>query len=151
MKRLLGTAENIEILNRPKEDMPDDNPVVFYDIDKELYIDLSDVKAERNTSYSFALTVNQGGWFKVTVTAASNQGELAQVPLTIFSMGTASGTLTWNGTKGVPQQRSTEIPMFSRFTTIRLYFAQNGLELRSIDFELVKAADDISVAFVAGD
>lgn len=151
MKRLLGTAENIEMLNRPKEDLPDDAPVVFYEIDRELHIDLSDVEARKNTSYSFALTVNQGGWFRVTVTAASNQGELAQIPLTIFSMGTASGTLTWNGTNGVPQKRSTDIPMFSRFTTIRLYFAQNGLELKSIDFELVKAADDISVAFVVGD
>ena len=73
------------------------------------------------------------------MTASSQQSELAQIPLTIFAMGTASGTLTWNGTGGALVTHSTKIPMFSRFTTMRLYFAQSGLDLISIDFR--KAGD----------
>ena len=84
----------------------------------------------------------------VTVTASSEQGELAQIPLTLFVMSTASGTFTWNGTGGKPVSYSKEIPMFSRFTAVRLYFAQNGLDLHSIEFKLTKTAEDInSVAF----
>ena len=62
-------------------------------------------------------------------------------------MGTASGTLTWNGTEGKPVSISCEIPMFSKYTAIRLYFAQNGLELHSIRFELTKQVDNMDIAF----
>ncbi|MDE5936358.1 MAG: hypothetical protein K2G83_03020 [Ruminococcus sp.] len=68
--------------------------------------------------------------------ASSTEGYLAQIPLTVFAMGTADGTFTWNGTGGKPVSYSKEIPMFSHFTTIRLYFAQNGLDLISISFEI---------------
>ena len=53
-------------------------------------------------------------------------------------MGTASGTFTWNGTNGEPVSFiKDEMPMFSRFTTLRLYFAQNGLKMHSISFKLI--------------
>ena len=83
----------------------------------------------------------------MTITASSEQGELAQMPLTVFAMGTPSGTYTWNGTGGKPVAITKEIPFFSRFTAVRLYFAQNGLDLISIDFKLVREAEDISIAF----
>ena len=41
--------------------------------------------------------------------------------------------------------------MFSRFSAIRLYFAQNGLKLHSIEFELEKAEDNIELAFASED
>ena len=38
--------------------------------------------------------------------------------------------------------------MFSRFTAIRLYFAQNGLDLKSIEFKLTREAQSLEeVAF----
>lgn len=133
--RTINAADTVEIVNRPDDEGDSDEPVVFYDLNKRLTLDLSEVKAVKGTNYSFALTVNDPGWFKVTVTASSTQSELAQIPLTIFAMGTASGTLTWNGTGGKPVSYSAKIPMFSHFTAMRLYFAQNGLDLISIDFE----------------
>ncbi|MDE5563932.1 MAG: hypothetical protein K2I93_02155, partial [Oscillospiraceae bacterium] len=72
-----------------------------------------------------------------TLTASSKQSELAQIPVTLFSMGTASGTFTWNGTGGKPVSFTKKLPMFSRFTTMRLYFAQSGLSMQSIRFELL--------------
>lgn len=148
MKRLCGEEETVEIINRPEDENADDSPVVFYEVDTEFKLDLSEVKAEKGSNYSFALIVNNAGWYDVTVTASSEQGELAQIPLTLFVMSTASGTFTWNGTGGKPVSYSKEIPMFSRFTAVRLYFAQNGLDLHSIEFKLTKTAEDInSVAF----
>ena len=133
-RRSIGEADTVTIEGRPAEECGKDEPVVFYDLRDGLSIDLSGVKSVRDTNYSFALTVTDTGWYEVSVTASSEQSELAQIPLTIFSMGTASGTLTWNGTGGALVTHSARIPMFSRYTTMRLYFAQNGLDLVSIDF-----------------
>lgn len=149
MKRLIGINDTVEIINRPSDAEESDAPVVWYDIENDLTIDLSDVECIKGTNHSFALKASKGGWFKITVTASSEASELAQIPLTLFLMGTASGTLTWNGTGGKPVSMSTEAPMFSRFTAVRLYFAQNGLKLHSISFKLVRAAEDMNVAFVA--
>jgi beta-glucosidase len=66
-------------------------------------------------------------------------------------MGTPCGTLTWNGTEGKPVPLSFTLPIFSRFTAVRLYFAQSGLDLHSIEFELEKEEDDMDLAFVSED
>ncbi|MBR1744129.1 MAG: fibronectin type III-like domain-contianing protein, partial [Lachnospiraceae bacterium] len=136
MKRLVGEDDQIEIENRPKDEVDDGKPVIFYDLEKELTIPLTEISTEKGTSYSFALTVNETGWFEVTVAASAEGGSLAQIPLTIFSMGTASGTFTWNGTEGEVVSFTKELPLFSRFTTIKLYFAQSGLHMEHIRFRL---------------
>ena len=134
-RRSIGECDTVEIINRPDDDMPSDEPVVFYEIDENFTLDLNGVKSEKGKNFSFALTVNKPGWYKVTVTASSEQSELAQIPLTIFTMGTANAMFTWNGTGGKPVSFTKEIPFFSHFTAVRFYFAQNGLDFISINFE----------------
>lgn len=148
MERLCDEEETIEIINRPDDSAESDNPVIFYELNGNLKLDLSEFKAEKGTNYSFALTVENSGYYEVTITASSTQSEVAQIPVTLFVMGTASGTFTWNGTNGQPVSYSKEIPMFSRFTAIRLYFAQNGLDIRSIEFKFIRPAKSLEeVAF----
>lgn len=136
LKRLMGIADEIEIINRSEDDMPSDKPVDYHEVDDNFTLDLSGIKSEKGKDYSFGLIVNKPAYYKMTVTASSMQSELAQIPLTVFTMGTASASLTWNGTNGKPVSFSKEIPMFSHFTAVRLYFAQNGLDLISISFEI---------------
>lgn len=136
LKRLMGIADEIEIINRSAEDMPSDKPVEYHEFDSNFTLDLSGIRSEKGKDYSFGLIVNKPAYYKMTVTASSMQSELAQVPLTVFTMGTASASFTWNGTDGKPVSFSKEIPMFSHFTAVRLYFAQNGLDLISISFEI---------------
>ena len=138
MKRLTGEEETVTIINRPKEDSTDNDSFIFYDINRELTIPLNDICTDRGTSYSFGLRVHNFSYYKVTLTASSNQGQLAQIPVTLFSLGNASGTFTWNGTGGKPVSIEKEIPMFSPFTSIRLYFAQSGLKMHSIRFEITE-------------
>ena len=148
MDRLIGTEELVEIINRPDGDTENDTPVVFYELDGNLTLDLTDVKAEKGGHHSFVLTVSKAGFYEVKITASSEQSETAQIPVTLFVMGTASGTFTWNGTDGKPVSYSTEIPVFSRFTNVRLYFAQNGLDLKSIEFNIVREVENLAeVAF----
>jgi len=148
MKRLNGSAYEIEIINRPDDDEQSKEPVKFYELDDELTIDLTGVKSVRGQNYSFALTVNKQGWYNAVLTASSEQSELAQIPVTMFFMGTASGVFTWNGTGGKPVSFTKEVPLFSRFTAVRLYFAQNGLDLISISFKSSRLSDDMNIAFV---
>lgn len=147
MKRLCGKADEIEIINRPDEEMDSDEPVIFYDIEKEFELDLSGIKSVQGKNYSFALNVATTGFYKVTITASSTQSSLAQIPVTLFLMGTANGTFTWNGTDGKPVAMENEVPVFSHFTAVRLYFAQSGLDMHSIKFELVRPAENLEVAF----
>lgn len=147
MKRLCGEADEIEIINRPDEEMDSDEPVIFYDIEKEFELDLSGIKSVQGKNYSFALNVATTGFYKVTITASSTQSSLAQIPVTLFLMGTANGTFTWNGTDGKPVAMENEVPVFSHFTAVRLYFAQSGLDMHSIKFELVRPAENLEVAF----
>jgi beta-glucosidase len=52
-------------------------------------------------------------------------------------MGTVVGTFTWNGTGGAPVSFFGNTYMFSRYTTVRLYFAQGGLDLVNMEFEII--------------
>lgn len=149
MKRLMGEDTGVEIVGRDEDGTVSDSDVTWYDLDGSFTLDLAGVKSESGRNYSFALDVAVPGWYRVTVTASSEASELAQIPLTLFFMGSASGTMTWSGTQGRPVSYSREVPMFSRFTSVRLYFAQNGLDLHSISFELLRPAENMSIAFVA--
>lgn len=136
LKRAEGIGDTVKVINREDEEQEDDKPVQFYKVDRDITLDLSDVDTKKGTSYSFALDLSNFGIYRVIVTASSTQSELAQIPMTLFSMGTAVGTFTFNGTGGKAVSMEKETPMFSRFTTFRIYFAQKGLDLHSIRFEL---------------
>lgn len=136
LKRAEGIGDTVKVINREDEEQEDDKPVQFYKVDRDITLDLSDVDTKKGTSYSFALDLSNFGIYRVIVTASSTQSELAQIPMTLFSMGTAVGTFTFNGTGGKAVSMEKETPMFSRSTTFRIYFAQNGLDLHSIRFEL---------------
>lgn len=138
LKRLENAEEKVEIINREDGGEEDDTPVEFHKVEGyEIKLDLSGVCTDKGTHHSFALDLSHPGIYNVTITASSEQSELAQIPLTLFNMGTASGTFTWNGTGGKPVSYTKQTPLFSRFTTFRLYFAQSGLKLHSIKFEYV--------------
>ena len=132
-----------EIINRPA-DPSDINSadVTFYDIDEDFTLDLSDIPTEQGSSYAFGLNVTKPGYYKVTVTASSNLSELAQTSVTVFTLGTAVGTFTFNGTGGKPVSQYRVTPFFSRFTTVRLYFGGSGLKMHSVRFEFVGETDN---------
>lgn len=138
MNRLLGTECKINIINRPADESDvDESTVKFYELDGDLTIDLSDICTDKGTNYSFGLDILTAGTYEMTLTASSTQSEVAQIPVTLFSLGTAYGTFTWNGTNGLPVSHRIDIPLFSRYTNLRLFFAQGGLDMHSIRFRLV--------------
>ncbi len=147
MKRMLNPCEEVAIHNRPADAEQDDVPVSYYEVDRSLTIPLHEVAATRGSHFSFVLTLRHRGTYRITLTASSEQSPLAQLPVTLFSMGTACAGFTWNGTGGKPVSYEKELMLFSNYTTMRLYFGQSGLNMHEISFELLKeGAEPVSVS-----
>ncbi|MBR5401340.1 MAG: glycoside hydrolase family 3 protein [Treponema sp.] len=134
MKRLLGTDQGVEIINRPAS--PDDinmEDVEFTELGKdELVIDLSYKESKANTNFVLALDVKEFGAFEASLTASSELGELAQLPVTMFFQGIPMASFTFNGTGGKDVTITKEIPLVTRFSICRLFVATNGLKLKQI-------------------
>ncbi|MBE6901885.1 MAG: beta-glucosidase [Ruminococcaceae bacterium] len=137
MKREMGISDAAEIINRPAENNGDDGEVPYYPVQDEITLDLDGMMSKKGENYCFALDFAREGRYRVTITASSELSELAQTAVTLFSVGSACGSYIWNGTGGEPVALSKEINVFSRFTSIRLHFAANGLKLHSIKYERI--------------
>ncbi len=139
MARLRGTADEIEIINRPYEDDSyDAEDVIFYPTKNgELTLPLDGVNTEKGASYVFALDIDVPGRYSVTLSARSNLSATAQTPVTLFTTGFPSAVFTYNGTGGEWHEIDREVNMYSRFLVCRLYFGASGLELKELKLKIV--------------
>ena len=138
LKRMMGCDDVTEIINRPADVSDiDSTNVVFYDIDRELTLDLSGVPTDKGSSHVFGLNITHAGVYRVTITASCELSELAQTSVSLFALGSASGTYTFNGTSGKLVSQTRNGTFLSHFMSIRLYFGGSGLKLHSIRFEYV--------------
>ncbi len=138
MERAEGILQQVDIIGRPAdEDITAGENVKFYKLERSAEISPDDIVSDKGSSYIFAVDTEPLGMYDITVTASTDTDDpLAQIPLTVFSMGTPCGAYTFNGTGGKPVSFTCKSYFFSRFTTIRLYFAQSGLKIHSIRFDL---------------
>ncbi len=155
MKCLMGENTAAEIINRPEEETSACEAAKRYELNGDLTLsaeiveDFDKICTDKGAEYSFALDVKKLGHYSVTITASSTQSELAQIPLTLFTMGTAAANFTWNGTGGKPVALTKEANIFSAFTAIRLYFAQSGLKLHSIEFKYMNELEKDKYSFTS--
>lgn len=139
MKRLMGIDDTTEIINRPEDSGDvDSTDITFYDVDEQFTLDLGGMTTEKGSSYAFGLNVVKPGVYRAVITASSTLSELAQTSVTLFALGSPSGTYTFNGTGGKPVEQSRNANFLSNFMSIRLYFGGSGLVLHNIRFELVE-------------
>lgn len=141
MKYFTDRYEPFEVINRPEEDKGSDAPVVLYELDKELEIPLDMVCTDRGCVYCYELTITTPGCYKISLSAHSDQGEVAQIPVTYFNNGTVCTSFTFSGTNGRTVVMDRDVCMYSRFNTIRFYFAQSGLRMESIKYKYVRPLD----------
>lgn len=134
LRRKMGIADKVVLVNAPADHTETVENTEVFTVEDEITVDLSKVNAIGGTSHIFTLETTRPGLFSVTVTASSDLGELAQMPVTLYSMGTAHAIFTWNGTGGMPVGFSTDVYFFSHYSAVRLYFAQTGLKLISMKF-----------------
>lgn len=138
LKRMMGCDDVTDIINRPADVSDiDSTNVVFHDIDRELTLDLSNVPTDKGSSHVFGLNLTHAGVYRVTITASCGLSELAQTSVSLFALGSASGTYTFNGTDGKLVSQTRNGTFLSHFMSIRLYFGGSGLKLHSIRFEYI--------------
>ncbi|MCQ2591382.1 MAG: glycoside hydrolase family 3 C-terminal domain-containing protein [Treponema sp.] len=146
MKRLMGTADEIEIINRPAS--PDDiklEDVEIVKVGKEITIDLTYQECKANTNYVLAFDVEIPGTYEFTLTGSSELNEVAQLPCTFFYQGIPIINYTFNGTNG-KDVSITKISKFpTRFSICRLFVSDNGLNLKSIKLKFLN--DDCKFDF----
>lgn len=133
-KRMQNEEDTIEILGAEEGFEECVGDLTYYKVDKEVVIDLSDHEISKGTSIDFALDLEYLGYYKAELTAKSDLGELAQIPVTLSFAGTPRGVYTFNGTNGqwVTQTREADLGM--KYAIMRLYFPQNGIEVKQIKF-----------------
>ncbi|NLK47018.1 MAG: beta-glucosidase [Treponema sp.] len=140
-KRFTKTDTQVKIINRPISSEDDQTNVEYYKFDGELTVDLSNVKAKRGTSFTFAVDSSSVGFVEITITGRTVDGDVAQVPVSVACNGTSAASFTWNGTNGKWQPLMQKVGFFSKYILVKLFFAQNGLELKDIHLKLVEKAD----------
>lgn len=132
--RMREAEDTIEILGAEEGFEECAGDLVYYKVDREIVIDLSDYEITKGTTIDFALDLEKLGYYKAEITAKSELGELAQIPVTLFFQGTPRGVYTFNGTGGkwVTQTRIADLSI--KYAIMRLYFPQNGIEVKQIKF-----------------
>lgn len=139
LKRIMGTEDSVTVVNSPENAQSHPGATAVYELGTTAEIDLSDVQTEKGKSHIFTLEVMKQGLYRIELSASSELGALAQMPVSLFSMGTLVGTFTWNGTEGKTVTYSADVYFFSHYSAIRLFFAQGGLNLKKM--RLIRIGD----------
>ncbi len=139
MERFIGEEISVDIINRPVDEdevNPDDAERFIIDGDTE--IDLSYIDAKKGSSYYFFPETYECGNYKLTISGSTKSGELCQIPVTFYSNSTAMGTAVWSGGNNEEViSHEFDCYIFSRFCTLKLYFAEGGLSLKTAKFHKV--------------
>lgn len=86
---------------------------------------------------ALVVSVDETGTYDVTITAKSDAGELAQMPVTLFANNIPGPTFTFNGTDGEWVTQTKQVFFLNQHNYLQLYFALGGLDVKDITFTLV--------------
>jgi beta-glucosidase len=107
-------------------------------------INPADIKTGRNSNNMVTVSFKERGDYKLvmTVRAAAGLSELAQIPLSIFKDKELVKMVTLTGED--KEWQTIEVPFVGCAMTffLKLYFAQDGMEINDIHFELVKSREE---------
>ena len=133
--RMNGEAETVEILHKP-EDKSDFNmeDIVYYTFDEKGEIPMDGIDTSKGSSFVFAIDVPTGHLYDLHIEYSSESGELAQIPMTIFSQSVPVGVVTFNGTDGETRTIDKKVYMATQYIVVRLYFVQGGVKIHKFTF-----------------
>lgn len=143
-RRMNGDAVKVETIGENAASIAKDQDVTFYQIEEELTIDLEGMSAGKGSEFVFALDMAKVGGYKVTLTAKSDLGELAQIPVTLFYQSVPFAVFTFNGTGGAWHSLERKTVLRNKYSVMRLYFGQNGLAPKEIHFQFDKSLEEIT-------
>lgn len=144
LERLNGREAKVQVAGEGEFSLQDEQEVIYYKIDRELTIDLSQISARKGSSFVFALELEKLGYYQVLFTAKSDLGELAQLPVTMFYQSVPYAVFTFNGTGGEWKTMEGEVGMLDKYAVQRIYFGQNGLDVKEVKFVFKREFNSIN-------
>ncbi len=141
--RMNENPVTVEVAGESEYVTEQDQDVVYYQVDEEIAIDLSDVSAEKGCGFTFALDLQRLGEYQVSLKAKSELGELAQMPVTLFYQSVPNAVFTFHGTEGKWHTIEKTVELKNKYSVLRLYFGQSGLVPKEICFRFHRALEEI--------
>ena len=119
--------------------------MVLCDVDETgvATINPADINTGRNSTTMFTVSFKERGDYKLKMTVRANAtSELAQIPLSIFRDKLLVKMITLTGEDS--DWQTIEVPFDACAMTffMKFYFAQDGMEIKDIKFELVKSREE---------
>ncbi|MFN4214765.1 glycoside hydrolase family 3 C-terminal domain-containing protein [Exiguobacterium sp.] len=144
MERLLGIHDgSVEVIGLDEDEgQAIDFDVTYRHLESGEAVSLSDADTSTGNTHVFAVSVDETGTYDVTITAKSDAGELAQMPVTLFANNIPGPTFTFNGTDGEWVTQTKQVFFLNQHNYLQLYFALGGLDVKDITFTL---ADSFSM------
>lgn len=144
MERALGIHDgSVEVIGLDEEaDQAIDFDVTYRHLASGEPVSLNDADTSTGSMHVFAVSVDETGTYDVTITAKSDAGELAQMPVTLFANNIPGPTFTFNGTDGEWVTQTKQVFFLNQHNYLQLYFALGGLDVNDITFTL---ADSFSM------
>ncbi|WP_099467425.1 glycoside hydrolase family 3 protein [Konateibacter massiliensis] len=139
MERSLGriSEEELAVVSKRKEGDSAGFDLTYLDVNDGITIDTAGLDTQKGSSTMYGLTFSIYGTYTLQMRVKSDAKELAQIPVSIFINGVLFETITINGTGGKWIEIEREIgPFFTTNNYIKLYFAQSGMVIENISFEL---------------
>ena len=141
--RMQGIRDEVEVVGEMVTEDWQNGEVTYHKVEDEIVISLEDVKSEKNSDFVFALDLDKIGGYIVEITAKSDLGDLAQLPITLFYQSVPMASFIFNGTGGKWDTRSRKVVLHNKYAVLRLFIAQNGLALKEIKFTFHKPVEEI--------
>ena len=103
--------------------------------------DLSHVSTKKGTAYTFALQADKPGHYLFSLEGKTGNNALAQIPVGFGINGLNLNGFTWNGTMGEYVAQEQKFLLFRKYTTVRFFFAENGLTLGKLKIQKLEDVD----------
>lgn len=138
MERLQDTEIKVVMEGRPQDINTDDlRDITYIPMDDYLEYDLSYKEAKKGTNYVIPIQLSKIGTYEVTLTGSADVDELAQIPCSLFIMGTPVGSFTFNGTGGKLVTVRRKCLGFGKQSLYRLNVGGNGLKLTKLTLRFI--------------
>ena len=135
-ERLNGNEAEIELNDADDSFKEEELNVEFVNAGMDYTQDLQGIEFE--DTIPLGMDFETVGMCKISITASSELGELAQLPVTLFYNGKVYGVYTFNGTGGKDVTIDRDVFVHTRHTVFKLFVPVKGIKLKSIRFMFLK-------------
>lgn len=141
LDRMEGIRAEVEVTGEETLESEAAGEMVYYKVENEITIDMSNSDTGKGADFVFTLDIAHIGGYRVEMTGRSDLSELAQIPVTVFYQSIPMAVFTFNGTGGQWRTMERKIELLNKYSALRVYFPQNGLEVKEIRFIYDKPAE----------